>query len=104
MSFAKALRQEILDWASVQGLNYHNTYFDLFWATLESEDIELPSGTAEYVDMEAYGGDGESLAIFSVAGTNYAFGGSYSSWGSEWDSGPYEVEKRTVTIERWETV
>lgn len=98
------LRQEILDWAKAQGQNYHNTYFDLFWSHLESEDIELPSGTAEYVDMQTNIGDGESMAIFSVAGTNYAFRGSYSSWGSEWDSGPYEVEKRTVTIERWDTL
>ncbi len=100
----KVLKQEILDWAAAQGRNYHNTYFDLFWANLESEDIELPSGRAEYVDVDTSIGDGESLAIFSVGGNNYAFRGSYSSWGSEWDSGPYEVEKRTVTIERWETL
>jgi hypothetical protein len=100
----KALQQEILDWAAAQGSHYHNTDLDLFWSHLESGDVELPSGTAEYVDMETNIGDGESMAIFSVGGTFYGLVGTYSSWGSEWDAGPYEVEKRTVTIERWETL
>lgn len=103
MSYNKVLRQEILDWVRTQGRHYHNTDFDCFWSHLESDDITLPSGTAEYVDIESVGVD-EQLAVFSVGAVHYAFGGSSSSWHSEWDSGPYEVEKRTVTIERWETL
>jgi hypothetical protein len=98
------LKQEIEDWVETQGRHFHNTDLDLFWTHLESDDIELPSGIATYVDMENEVGDGESLAIFSVGGNFYALRGTYSSWGSEWDTGPYEVEKRTVTIERWETL
>lgn len=100
----ETLKHEILDWTATQRRGYANTDLDIFWSYLESEDIDLPSGKAEYVDMETEVGDGESLAIFSVNGNTYALRGTYSSWGSEWDSGPFEVEKRTVTIERWETL
>lgn len=100
----KILREEIKDWARSQGRHYHNTDLDLFFTHLESDDIALPSGTAEYVDMESNVGDGESLAIFSVVGNYYALRGTYSSWASEWDAGPYEVEKRTICVERWETL
>ena len=98
------LQHEIENWAREQGRHYHNTNLDLFWSRLESEDIELPSGRAEYVDTELDIGDGESLAIFSIGGNYYALRGTYTSWDSSWDTGPYEVEKRTVTIDRWETV
>lgn len=104
MSSNETLKQEITDWAQAQGRHYHNTDLDLFWSHLESDDIELPSGTATYVDQESEVGDGESLAIFSVDGTNYALRGTYTSWGSDWDSGPWLAEKRTVTVERWETL
>lgn len=96
------LLAEIEEWASTKGTHYHNSDRDLFWSYLEQGDVELPSGTAEYVDIET--SDDIDLAVFSLGGNYYALGGSSSSWGSDLDTGPYEVEKRTVTIERWETL
>lgn len=105
MSLNDTLKQEIAEYVASQGRHYYNWDIEKFFSDLENEgDIVLPSGTAEYVDVVHEVGDGESLAIFSVNGANYAFKGTYTSWGSEWDSGPFEVEKRTVTIERWETL
>jgi hypothetical protein len=101
---AKTIKQEILDWVTEQGKHYANNDYDVFCARLEWDEVPLPSGIATYVDTVLDVGDGESMFIFDVAETNYGIRGTYSSWGSDWDSDPIEVVKREVTIERWEAL
>ena len=103
MSAADRIQGEINDWVATKGQHWHNSSLDFFWSFLEAEDIQLASGNASYEDMEILGVD-DALAIFSVDGVFYALSGSYSSWGSDWDNGVHAVEKRTITIERWETL
>lgn len=101
---AETIKQEILAWVREQGKHYQNNDYDVFCNRLEWDEVTLPSGLATHVDSVLDVGDGESLFVFSVAGTNYGIRGTYNSWDSEWDSDPVEVEKRQVTIERWETL
>lgn len=106
MSELLDLSNDIKAWRAAQYPQYrYDEPFDAFWTSLETEvDVELPSGKrAVYVDMEILGIE-DALAIFRVDDEYYAFGGSYSSWGSNWDVGPLKAEKRTVTIERWEAL
>ena len=101
---ASTIKQEILAWVAEQGKHYSNNDYDVFCARLEWDKVQLPSGVATHVDSILDVGDGESMFIFSVDEVTYGIRGTYSSWGSDWDSDPIEVEKREVTIERWEAL
>jgi hypothetical protein len=99
----KQLQQEILDWDKANKNPYDKWQEPTanFFGRAESHgDVVLPSGTVEYVDIERDGD--EALAVFTVDGVLFALAGYYSSWGSDWDNGLFRVEKRTVTIERYE--
>jgi hypothetical protein len=106
MSETYNVAADIKAWKAAQYPRYrYEESFDAFWSSLETEvDVELPSGKrAVYVDMEILGIE-DALAVFRVDDEYFAFGGSYSSWGSNWDTGPFKAEKRTITIERWEAL
>lgn len=96
---AQTIENEIVTWSEQQEPHYYDTAFEHFWQTLEWKDIELPSGLARHVDVQS--DEDESLGIFSVDGEHYALRGSYSSWGSDWDSGVHKVDLRAVTLQRW---
>lgn len=109
---ASQVSLEIEEWARTdpkrnewEHAYYFDTYLDRFQDRLEGrgETIELPSGKAEYVDIETFTGDNSSLLVFTVGDQRFALQGSYSSWGTDWD-GIVEVEQETVTITRWTTV
>jgi len=99
------LKQEIRDWDLVNKDQYDKWLEpeDNFFQRLESYgNVVLPSGEAEYVDIEREGD--AALGVFTVDGDLFALAGSYSSWGSNWDNGIVRVEKRTVTLERYEQI
>lgn len=101
---AQTIQAEIETWQEANpAKDYWNVDdFQNFWTAVEQgEDITLPSGRVEYVTQEQNGD--ESLAVFSVGGTNYALKGYDNSWASAWEE-VREVVQETVTLTRWTTI
>jgi len=105
MSSIDKIKQEILEWDASNKDQYDKWKEPNANFVDRSEshgDVVLPSGRVEFVDIER---DGDTaLAVFTVNDELFALAGYYSSWGSEWDNGLFRVEKRTVTLERYERV
>lgn len=101
----KWLLKDIEQWfeAQPEDEKEYSDSFDLFWEHIYGSEVLLPSG--KIANYEESSSDGDvSLAIFSVDSDFYALKGWENSWGSELDSGPFLVEKRQVTVERWITL
>jgi len=97
------IAQEIEEWAAGNRESWqkYDDPIEVFVYRVENwGDVVLPSGKVEFVDIDQ--NDDESFFVFNINGTDFAVTGSYSSWGSDWDSGVIEVGKRTVMIDRWE--
>jgi len=96
------IEQQILKWAkdNKESWQSYDEAYDIFVYRVESwDDVVLPAGEVNYVELQQ-DEDGATF-VFEVNGNHYALTGSYSSWGSDWDSDVSAVEKYTVTLERW---
>ena len=79
--------------------------FGLLTEVLETTNdlVTLPDGkvVTYWTNDFLQGSTEEQLFVFKVDGETYALRGWADSWESEWDSGPFKVEERPVTVDQW---
>lgn len=102
MKRIEKLYDEIKAWSLVNKDPY-DAYLmplDNFWRQLENgESVQLESGLAGYRALEV--DFDEATGVFELDGKTYAVKGSYNSWGSEFDAGPFRVEPEDVVVVTW---
>lgn len=107
MATAAQITKELLTWASEDDGGEFEDFEDAadhIYDTLDNGDIELPSGTASYV--ECFGGEGKGedyWMVFSLGDQLFRFAGYHDSWsGVSWEGSELEeVEAEEVVVVKY---